>query len=350
MAKTYDWRLTTDIISGGYPNEEYGVIGGETPWETTSVLVGSQSAQYYFRDSASSSNNNSSRVVVDITESWVASIDSMNVLTVTVESTVNQIYRDDVKGSPGSGGSPYRDMYLRRDAGSPVLWSVTNDDIRTAHTINGNAISLGSYTFTLQPGQSHSRGSVYFRSNVAGHGSDPTPSIYVDEMWIGVHFRNSLPAPTVYTLNYSANGGSGAPSAQTGATPDGSYTFTVSSVAPTWGLYEFLGWSRTQYSDSRTEEDVEYRAGDSITLLQSSPTVTLYAVWRKDYRPGAVLSNGEWLSHNRVGGTCHVLSNTTGPVYTEMRTIGAPTAMGNPPSVYHDGKWYNMARIGLGGA
>lgn len=73
----------------------------------------------------------------------------------------------------------------------------------------------------------------------------------------------------------------------------------------------------------------------------------VWATWFDlDYRPGAILDTNVWRSHNRSGGTCHVLSNTTGPVFTEMRTIGAPTAMGNPPSVFHDNKWYNMARIG----
>lgn len=152
------------------------------------------------------------------------------------------------------------------------------------------------------------------------------------------------------TVSYSANGGSGAPGTQSDTVigTQQSTTFTIPNTTPTWGLYEFLGWSTTQYSDSRTEADVEYRPGDTITIQQVSPSVTLYAVWRMDYRPGAVYDNTYWQSHNRVGGTCHVLSNTTGPVYTEMRTIGAPTAMGNPPSVYHNGKYYNMARIGKG--
>lgn len=73
----------------------------------------------------------------------------------------------------------------------------------------------------------------------------------------------------------------------------------------------------------------------------------VWATWFDlDYRPGAILDTNVWRSHNRSGGTCHVLSNTTGPVFTEMRTVGAPTGMGNPPSVLHDNKWYNMSRIG----
>lgn len=61
-----------------------------------------------------------------------------------------------------------------------------------------------------------------------------------------------------------------------------------------------------------------------------------------DYRPGAI-KDTNWKSHNRSGGTCHVFNGSS---YTEMRTVGAPTAMGNPPSVLHDNKWYNMLKTG----
>ena len=61
-----------------------------------------------------------------------------------------------------------------------------------------------------------------------------------------------------------------------------------------------------------------------------------------DYRPGAI-SDSVWKSHNRSGGTCHVYDGTK---YLEMRTVGAPTAKGNPPSAYHDSAWYNMNRVG----
>lgn len=61
-----------------------------------------------------------------------------------------------------------------------------------------------------------------------------------------------------------------------------------------------------------------------------------------DYRPGAV-SDTIWKSHNRSGGKCHVYD---GSKYLELRTVGGPTAMGNPPSLYHDNKWFNGIRIG----
>lgn len=64
-----------------------------------------------------------------------------------------------------------------------------------------------------------------------------------------------------------------------------------------------------------------------------------------DYRPGALRdSNGVWLSHNRSGGTSHIL--TSGSTWSEMRTLGAPTDMGTPPSIRKNNAWYNMADIG----
>lgn len=62
-----------------------------------------------------------------------------------------------------------------------------------------------------------------------------------------------------------------------------------------------------------------------------------------DYRPGATNDNSVWQSHNRPTGNSHVYDGTK---FIEMRTIGAPTEMGMPPSILHDNKWYNMAKIG----
>lgn len=193
MAQEYQWKTDSTIISGGYPNEPHGVINGSTDWQTTTNLTGSTTAEYYFRDSASSSNSNSSRVVVSITESWTASISSTNYLTITLQTTIDSIRRDDIVGSPGTGGSPYRTMFARREAGGTNLWTTSGDDITTAHTILGSPLVLSEYSFTLAPGESASRGSIFFRSNVQGHDSDATPSIYVDEMWLGTHFLNPMP-------------------------------------------------------------------------------------------------------------------------------------------------------------
>lgn len=79
-----------------------------------------------------------------------------------------------------------------------------------------------------------------------------------------------------YTLAYNANGGSGAPSNQTGSNTQASpsYTFTISNTLPTRNGYIFLGWS---INSSATTAD--YVPGGTITVT-SSGTTTLYAVWQ----------------------------------------------------------------------
>lgn len=341
---TYQWRakanfdssvsadnlLTSGSTSGNYLNWQTDTIG-----TSHSITEG-----YYWHDSNTKvggyyTDSNASRVVVNISENWSTSVDDMNNLTVTITQTVSSFVRDNAQGY--NQNTPGRGIELYRDAGSTLLLSLTDYQVATNHTIWDAGMVLSQYSFTLAPGQDLERSSLYVHNYTIG-----TPQNY-DNIWVGVQFKNTLPSPTTYTLNYNANGGSGAPGAQTHTTAQSSHSFTVPSTAPTWGFYQFLGWSWTQYSDSRTESDVEFVAGDTVTLTSANPNRTLYAVWRKDYRPHCILSNNKWYSHDREGGTCHVLDGGT---WQEMRTIGAPTAMGNPPSIYHDGKWYNGIRIG----
>lgn len=64
---------------------------------------------------------------------------------------------------------------------------------------------------------------------------------------------------------------------------------------------------------------------------------------KDDYRPGKIWNGREWLSHNRSAGARNTRT-TSG--WQEHRTEDAPTGTGNPPSIYHDGRWYNQRRIG----
>ena len=73
------------------------------------------------------------------------------------------------------------------------------------------------------------------------------------------------------TLSYNANGGSGAPSAQTVWGDSYSSETTVSSTTPTRTGYSFTGWN-TSSDGSGTP----YSAGDSITIYDNT---TLYAQW-----------------------------------------------------------------------
>lgn len=88
--------------------------------------------------------------------------------------------------------------------------------------------------------------------------------------------------PDTYTVSFNANGGSGAPGAQTKTY---GVTLTLSSTKPTRSGYEFIGWG-----SSTSDTSVDYNAGDSYTVNAGT---TLYAIWKKTIT----------LSYNANGGS-----------------------------------------------
>ena len=76
------------------------------------------------------------------------------------------------------------------------------------------------------------------------------------------------PVVTDVTLNFNANGGSGAPSSITHATG----SFTIPTTVPTNFPKAFKGWA-----SSASATEAEYSPGSSVTL---SANKTLYAVWK----------------------------------------------------------------------
>lgn len=84
----------------------------------------------------------------------------------------------------------------------------------------------------------------------------------------------TIPARNKYTITFHANGGSGAPAAQ-------SYYYgnniTLSNVIPTRSGYKFLGWST-----SSTATAASYKAGQAWSGTIANNTV-LYAVWQRMY-------------------------------------------------------------------
>lgn len=81
-----------------------------------------------------------------------------------------------------------------------------------------------------------------------------------------------------YTVSYNANGGSGAPSAQT---KKHGTALTLSTTKPTRANYTFKGWATS------SNGGVAYSAGGSYT---ANANVTLYAVWELTYTK-PVISN-----------------------------------------------------------
>ena len=76
-----------------------------------------------------------------------------------------------------------------------------------------------------------------------------------------------------FTLQYYANGGSGAPTSFSDSSTDSYYDTTVSTVKPSKSGYDFLGWST-----SSSDTSADYKPGDTIRLYPG--TTKLYAVWK----------------------------------------------------------------------
>lgn len=180
-------RNNMGLISGGYPGEAIGINEGTYAEWTPCPDSGSAYSEYYYTDSNVSSNSNSSRVTFKIRDTWTASLTSENTLTVRVTSVIESIVRGNVVG--GATGASTRHIMLKRDASSPNIWEVTNNPINVAQTLGTN-ITVSAYTFTIPAQSGISRGTIYIKNAVTGHESDPVPSIYVDELWGGVAFKN----------------------------------------------------------------------------------------------------------------------------------------------------------------
>ena len=149
----------------------------------------------------------------------------------------------------------------------------------TLKTFSNTAASSGSGSFTgtysiSGNGASTKTITVTFRNFNNDNGDSATKS---------VSFSVSVPAWTSYTISYSANGGTGAPSSQTKWKDQ---TLTLSSTKPTRSGYSFLGWHTSSNATTYM-----YSAGGSYS---ANAPATLYAVWKP---------NTYTVKYNANGGT-----------------------------------------------
>ena len=111
-----------------------------------------------------------------------------------------------------------------------------------------------------------------------------------------------------YILSYDANGGTGAPSAETAVSSEetpANRTKTVSTTVPTRDGYTFIGWATT--TAHATAGTVDYTAGNNIVLTED---VTLYAVWAQNFTVTYDL-NGGTADPICSGGTYYVGQSVT---------------------------------------
>lgn len=191
-SKQYNWRTTFSYQNSREPNNRlsYGAVPNTyDSWQTATPGSGrSNTTTYFYRDSNTLyagyfQDILSSRVAFNVTQSWDASIDSRNNLTVTIHTVVNSVVRDDIRGSDQN--TPGRSIQVYKQQGGQAYISVTDNQVATAHTLSG-AVDLGTYTFTLAPGQNLTRNTLFIHNQTIGIAS-------YDDIWAGIQFMNPLP-------------------------------------------------------------------------------------------------------------------------------------------------------------
>ncbi len=140
--------------------------------------------------------------------------------------------------------------------------------------------------------------------------------------------------PTTYTLTYNANGGSGAPSSQTG-----NGIITLSSVKPSRSGYTFLGWSTNSGASS-----AQYQPGASYALTSNK---TLYAIWSQNpitpisYTLTYNANGGSGAPSSQTGNGSITLS-TVKPVRDGYTFLGWSTYSNATSAQYSAGSNFNL--------
>lgn len=144
------------------------------------------------------------------------------------------------------------------------------------YKMGGSPNTSGTAYWTKTDGSTHSSGSSWYtlseqKVHFKRTHSDYTATIYAS-ITTNEHTSTAKKTFTVskrasYTVSYNANGGSGAPSAQTKWYGE---TLTLSSTVPTRAKYEFKGWATSAAGDVAVQPSGTYTGNAAITY---------YAVW-----------------------------------------------------------------------
>lgn len=156
----YNWRANVTFAAGDPGLLSHGVTPStQEDWQDANVGGSMSPGQYtyWYRDSNTTWQGQfqdllSSRVALKVTQTWTTSVDSRNNLTITIQTVVDSIDRDDVRAPSGYSdtNTPGRNIALYKKDGT-VIFSTTDNLVATAHNLSGT-INVGSETFTTAPG------------------------------------------------------------------------------------------------------------------------------------------------------------------------------------------------------
>lgn len=247
---------------------------GEYRYSVGDMIKISPSAEYMYGGIAETSPVSCpgvSQEVRRITQIWAADALGMPVYNPIVTEWVSGSTRygggviKPEQIQPGSGGIKIK-HYITYNAnggtGAPGRQTKVYGSILTLSTTRPTRTG---YSFTGWNTDANGSGTGY--SPGQAYGADADLTLYA--MW----------SPNKYTVSYNANGGSGAPSAQTKTY---GVTLKLSSTRPTRTNYNFVGWATSPNASSAT-----YQPGGNYATNEN---VTLYAIWSLAYTPPRITS------------------------------------------------------------
>jgi uncharacterized repeat protein (TIGR02543 family) len=184
----------------------------------------------------------------------------------------------------------------------------TSTSVTFSGTLASYPASLSAYTYAYKMVYGDGTDSGWFYPNYGAsnttysftktYSTQGSYSAYIQAIpfYAAAYSSITIFNPTTRTLSFDANGGSGAPSAQTGTDNGSGATITISATTPTRSGYSFSKWN-TNSSGTGTD----YNPSGSITLTSN---ITLYAIW--------TVAASYTITYNGNGNTSGSTSSTTG--------------------------------------
>lgn len=241
-------------------------------------------------------------VTVDI---WVKTKYSM-------DEEYNTLYYD-CKSASGSATTSRGSVSIQTSVATGTAWNTANE------------VKVKTYTYSFTRGTSDVKKYVYAKiTDVIRAGSNGGSGT------ISASTTFTIPKLASYAVSYNANGGSGAPGAQTKWYGK---NLTLSTTKPTRTGYSFQGWS------TANDTSVEYAAGATYS---ANSKVTLYAVWKANTYKVSYNANGgsgaPAAQTKTYGVTLTLLS--TKPTRTNYNFLGWGTSASATKATYAAGGSY----------
>lgn len=224
----------------------------------------------------------------------------------SMDESNNTLYFDNLSSS-GSASTSRGSVSINTSVDTGSGWSTSNQQ------------KLASYSYSYARGTSASTRYLYVKL---------TDVVKAGTMYVSTTV--SIPKLASYSINYNANGGSGAPSAQTKYYGK---NLTLSSTKPTRTGYSFQGWS------TANDSSVEYAAGATYS---ANSGVTLYAVWKANtysVKYNANGGSGAPSAQTKTYGVTLKLSSTI-PTRTNYNFLGWATSASATTATYKAGSNY----------